>query len=135
MKYCHECGHESTNETKFCQKCGADFGGTTASSVAQQPFKPVIAPQDSVITANHNRTILTIVGWLAALLSVWLFPLFFGTIGIVCGILLVKQSKSDMRGIVLIVASVVLMATGLYIAEVVNQVDGYINDLPGFSDY
>ena len=57
-----------------------------------------------------------IVGWLAAIISLVLYPFVFGVVGVIMGILVSKNGKR--AGLPLIVASIILMAIGLIFSGV-----------------
>ncbi len=69
-----------------------------------------------VVTARGNVFLITI-GWISAIISLFMFPLIFGVGGVVMGIL---SSKSGSRsGVALIAASIILMAIGLMFSGVI----------------
>jgi len=66
--------------------------------------------------SNQNESIkkgiLLLAGWIAAVLSLFIYPFVFGMVGVVSGILATKNNKSRI-GVYLVVSSIVLMGIGL----------------------
>jgi len=61
---------------------------------------------------NLKKGILLLAGWIAAVLSLFIYPFVFGMIGVVSGILATKNNKSRI-GVYLVVSSIALMGIGL----------------------
>ncbi len=59
-----------------------------------------------------KRVLVLLMGWLSAVLSLFLYPFVFGMIGVISGILAAKNNKSRM-GVLLVVSSIALMGLGL----------------------
>ncbi len=59
-----------------------------------------------------KKVVLLLMGWVAAFLSLFIYPFVFGMLGVVSGILATKNSKSRI-GVYLVVVSIVLMGIGL----------------------
>ena len=66
--------------------------------------------------SNHyesvKKALFLFIGWLSAILSLFLYPFVFGMIGVISGILATKNNKSR-PGVFLVMASIVLMGLGL----------------------
>jgi len=63
-------------------------------------------------TAVHARSVvLILLGWISAIMSVFIYPFIFGFLGVLSGVLASKYESS--AGLPLVVASIVLMSVGL----------------------
>ncbi len=62
-------------------------------------------------TAARGNVGFLIIGWICAILSLFIYPFIFGVAGVVCGILTTKSGSR--AGLVLIVSSIILMGIGL----------------------
>ncbi len=67
------------------------------------------------IGLKKSNFLLLAVGWLSAVTSIFAFPLMFGPLGMVMGILAARDGGR--AGIMLIVFSVIFMGTGLILQE------------------
>jgi len=67
--------------------------------------------------AERSNIVLITVGWISAVLSLFMYPFIFGVLGVVMGILASKQGSR--AGLPLIVASMVLMGVGLFYSGVI----------------
>ena len=63
------------------------------------------------------RIVLMTIGWISALLSLWMYAFIFGGIGVVMGILATKNGSR--AGVSLIVASIILMGIGMIFSGVI----------------
>ena len=59
-----------------------------------------------------KRGVLLLAGWVAAIMSLFLYPFVFGMLGVISGILATKNTKSRI-GVFLVLSSIVLMGIGL----------------------
>lgn len=67
--------------------------------------------------AAKSSMLLLIIGWISAVLSLFIYPFIFGVVGVIMGIL---SSKNGSRtSVPLIVASIVLMGIGLIFSGVI----------------
>jgi hypothetical protein len=57
------------------------------------------------------------VGWISAILSLFIYPFIFGVLGVIMGI--VANKNGSKAGISIIVASIVLMGIGLIFSGVI----------------
>ncbi len=74
-------------------------------------MKEAYGSQKTRIAVRGRSIMLMVLGWVSAVLSVFVYPFIFGFLGVVSGILASKyQSKA---GLPLVVASIALMAVGL----------------------
>ena len=66
--------------------------------------------------SNQNeglkKGLFLLVGWISAVLSLFIYPFVFGMLGVVSGILATKNNKSRL-GVYLVVSSIVFMGIGL----------------------
>ncbi|MCX7708759.1 MAG: hypothetical protein N2484_02800 [Clostridia bacterium] len=76
-------------------------------------------------TAARGTGIYMTIGWICAILSLFIYPFLLGVVGVVCGIL---STKSGSRaGLALIVASILFMGIGLIFGPVLlNYVRLYL---------
>ncbi|TYQ16850.1 UNVERIFIED_CONTAM: hypothetical protein Cloal_3425 [Acetivibrio alkalicellulosi] len=61
--------------------------------------------------ATAGNVVLIIIGWISAIMSLFMYPFIFGFLGVVMGIMATKSGSR--AGLSVIVASIILMATGL----------------------
>ena len=74
-----------------------------------------------------KKVALLFVGWVSAVLSIFIYPFVFGMLGVVSGILATKNNKSRI-GVYLVVASIVMMGVGLALStKILLVVRGYFN--------
>ena len=63
-------------------------------------------------TAVHARSVvLILLGWISAIMSVFIYPFIFGFLGVLSGVLVSKYRSN--AGLPLVVASILLMSVGL----------------------
>ena len=72
---------------------------------------------DVRVTANRNRAIFIAIGWISAILSLFIYPFIFGVLGVIMGILATKGGSR--AGLSVIIASIVLMGIGLIFSGVI----------------
>ncbi|MDO8685449.1 MAG: hypothetical protein Q7J78_02130 [Clostridiales bacterium] len=61
--------------------------------------------------------VLIAIGFIMALLSLFAYPLIFGIIGIMLGIIAAKRGKK--AGLFVVVANMILMGTGIFFSGVI----------------
>lgn len=72
-----------------------------------------------------TNTIFIVIGWISAILALFAYPFIFGVVGVIMGILAVKNGNR--AGLPLIVASIILMGIGLiYSGVIMNYVRHYL---------
>ncbi len=59
-----------------------------------------------------RKVLLLMAGWVSAVLALFIYPFVFGMLGVICGILATKNSRSRI-GIYLVVSAIDLMGVGL----------------------
>lgn len=59
-----------------------------------------------------RKALLLMAGWVSAVLALFIYPFVFGMLGVICGILATKNSRSRI-GIYLVVSAIILMGVGL----------------------
>lgn len=70
-----------------------------------------------VAVAKKSYTLVLVIGWICAILSLFFYPFIFGVVGVICGILSTKGGSK--AGLPLIVASIVLMGIGMIFSGVI----------------
>jgi hypothetical protein len=75
---------------------------------------------------TKSSTFLLVIGWISAIISLIKFPFIFGVLGVIMGILATKNGSKG--GLPLIMASMILMAAGLFLN---NIIFGYLRHLIG----
>lgn len=67
--------------------------------------------------SKGSVTLLIVIGWISAILSLFIYPFIFGLVGVISGIL---STKSGSRaGLTLIVTSIIFMGIGLIYSDVI----------------
>ena len=69
------------------------------------------------LTRMRSNTLFIVLGWISAVMSLFLYPFIFGVLGIILGILSTKDGSR--AGIALIVGSIILMGIGLIFSGVI----------------
>lgn len=69
------------------------------------------------IATGCNTAIFAVLGWISAILSLFLYPFVFGVLGVILGIFATKGGSK--AGLPVIVASIILMAIGLIFSGVI----------------
>ncbi|HHW32042.1 MAG TPA: hypothetical protein GXX20_10290 [Clostridiaceae bacterium] len=69
------------------------------------------------IVSKGSVILLIVVGWISAILSLFIYPFIFGLVGVICGILSTKSGSRT--GLALIVTSIIFMAIGLIYSGVI----------------
>lgn len=67
--------------------------------------------------SSGARVVLLTIGWISAILSLFLYPFIFGVAGVIMGILATKNRSK--AGVPLIVSSILLMGIGLIFSGVI----------------
>ncbi len=68
-------------------------------------------------TSARGNIVLLAIGWISALLSLFIYPFIFGVVGVITGILATKNGSR--AGLPLIVSSIILMGIGLIFSGVI----------------
>jgi len=69
------------------------------------------------VALKRNNTVFLVVGWISAIISLFIYPFVFGVIGVIAGILSTKGGSR--AGLSLIVASIILMGIGMIFSGVI----------------
>ncbi|NLC69522.1 MAG: hypothetical protein GX754_12245 [Clostridiaceae bacterium] len=78
-----------------------------------------------VAVKPETNIIFLVVGWIAAVLSLFAYPFIFGVVGVIMGILAVKNGSR--AGLPLIISSIILMGVGMiYSGVIMNYVKHYL---------
>ena len=109
---CPKCGEKVELGSDFCSKCGY-------SLKSEQENRNVLSSSKKDDKANLT-TLYTCLGWVCAVLSLFLVPLLFGAGGVVFGYLLSTKKATKNRGIILIIFSVAFALLGMIIGAVVG---------------
>lgn len=72
---------------------------------------------NSEAVIKKNYTGILVIGWICALLSLFIYPFIFGVLGVIAGILSTKGGSK--AGLSLIVTSIILMGIGLIFSGVI----------------
>ena len=75
--YCRKCGKEITNESKYCQFCGA---------------------------LQETGKLYLIIGWISMVVSLAFIPVVFGAVAVIMGYL--YREKDEQMGTILMIAGV-----------------------------
>ena len=67
--------------------------------------------------AKKGNAFFIVLGWAAAVLSLFAYPFIFGLVGVIMGILLTKNGSK--AGLPIIVSSILLMGVGLIFSSVI----------------
>ncbi|KID42313.1 zinc ribbon domain-containing protein [Fructilactobacillus fructivorans] len=119
-KYCVKCGKKIPKETKFCPYCGAKQPSPASNQTDSEhgmprPIQPGNVQNDKNKTASN---LILIFGWLSAGVSLLFVPFLFGIIGVVLGVIELKYHET--AGILLIIASVILMIFGIILGLIMG---------------
>lgn len=68
-------------------------------------------------TLRRNNALFITIGWIAAILSLFIYPFIFGVVGVIMGILATKGGSR--AGLSVIVANIILMGIGLIYSSVI----------------
>lgn len=80
---------------------------------------------NSQATATRGRGLFLTIGWISAILSLFIYPFIFGVLGVIMGILATKGGSR--AGLPVIIASIVFMGIGLLFSGVIlNYTRHYI---------
>ncbi|MCX7841545.1 MAG: hypothetical protein N2489_00530 [Clostridia bacterium] len=78
----------------------------------------------------RNNALLMILGWICAILSLFIYPFAFGLAGVIFGIVSAKNGSRS--GLALIVSSIIFMGIGLIMSEVfLNYITHYGSQIFG----
>jgi len=69
------------------------------------------------VALKKNNSVLLVIGWISAILSLFIYPFIFGVVGIIAGVLSTKGGSR--AGLSLIVASIILMGIGMIFGGVI----------------
>ncbi|MGI6776664.1 MAG: hypothetical protein ACOX7R_01130 [Acetivibrionales bacterium] len=65
----------------------------------------------------RSKVPFLVIGWIAAILSLFVYPFIFGIVGVIMGIISTKGGSR--AGLSVIIASIVLMGIGLIYSDVI----------------
>lgn len=68
---------------------------------------------------RRSNGLFIAIGWISALLSLFIFPFIFGVLGVIMGILATKNGSR--AGLPIIVANILLMGIGLIFSPVLRN--------------
>lgn len=107
---------EKNNENS---KNNENMAENTAQNMAEN-----VGSSEVAVKAETN-IIFLVIGWIAAVLSLFAYPFIFGVVGVIMGILAVKNGSR--AGLPLIISSIILMGVGMiYSGVIMNYVRHYL---------
>ncbi|KRL13722.1 zinc ribbon domain-containing protein [Schleiferilactobacillus perolens] len=147
--YCPHCGAKIETGLKFCPNCGTALEtiATTSESSTQETTQPVhsepVKPAPAVPESNAyqqfsvgadtnanvstpantkpagQHTILLVIGWISAIVSLLVVPILFGVVGLIFGYLARSRGRKE-AGTILMIASVAAALLGTIIGAIVG---------------
>jgi MFS family permease len=101
------------NQVKKCEYCILKL-----TIIKQGDFMEGINNTEDRQKATRRSSVLfAAIGWISAILSLFMYPFVFGVLGVIMGILATKGGSK--AGLPVIVASILLMAIGLIFSGVI----------------
>jgi MFS family permease len=101
------------NQVKKCEYCILKL-----TIIKQGDFMEGINnTEDRQKAMRRSSVLFAAIGWISAILSLFMYPFVFGVLGVIMGILATKGGSK--AGLPVIVASILLMAIGLIFSGVI----------------
>lgn len=72
---------------------------------------------DNTVAATRGKAFFITIGWISAILSLFIYPFIFGVLGVIMGIISTKGGSR--AGLSVIVASIIAMGIGLIYGPVI----------------
>lgn len=105
--YCRKCGKEITDESKYCQFCGAlqETDETTgADAVKKSTEQTINEMKEQIVHGQETGKLYLIIGWVSMIVSLVFIPIVFGAVAVIMGYL--YREKNEKMGTVLMTAGV-----------------------------
>ena len=105
--YCRKCGKEITDESKYCQFCGAlqETDETTgADAVKKSTEQTINEMKEQIVHGQETGKLYLIIGWISMVVSLAFIPVVFGAVAVIMGYL--YREKDEQMGTILMIAGV-----------------------------
>lgn len=105
--YCRKCGKEITDESKYCQFCGAlqETDETTgADAVKKSTEQTINEMKEQIVHGQETGKLYLIIGWVSTVVSLVFVPVAFGAVAVIMGYL--YRDKDEKMGMVLMIAGI-----------------------------
>lgn len=105
--YCRKCGKEITDESKYCQFCGAlqETDETTrAETVKKSTEQTINEMKEQIVHGQETGKLYLIIGWVSMVVSLAFIPVVFGAVAVIMGYL--YREKDEKMGTILMIAGV-----------------------------
>lgn len=105
--YCRKCGKELTDESKYCQFCGAlqetdeTTGADEVKKSTEQTFSEM---KEQIVHGQETGKLYLIIGWVSMVVSLAFIPVVFGAVAVIMGYL--YGEKDEKMGTILMIAGV-----------------------------
>ena len=105
--YCRKCGKELTDESKYCQFCGAlqetdeTTGADEVKKSTEQTFSEM---KEQIVYGQETGKLYLIIGWVSMVVSLAFIPVVFGAVAVIMGYL--YGEKDEKMGTILMIAGV-----------------------------
>lgn len=109
-RFCPKCGEKIELGSVFCSNCGYNLKSEQENRNISSSSKK-----------DDKTTLYTCLGWVCAVVSLFLVPLLFGAGGVVFGYLLSTKKATKNRGIILIIFSVAFVLLGIIIGAAIGS--------------
>ena len=105
--YCRKCGKEITDESKYCQFCGAlqETDETTGTDTVKKSTEQTINEmKEQIVHGQETGKLYLIIGWTSMVVSLAFIPVVFGAVAVIMGSL--YREKDEKMGTILMIAGV-----------------------------
>lgn len=108
--YCRKCGKEITDESKYCQFCGALQETDETNRVeavkknTDQTLQTLNEMKEQIVHGQETGKLYLIIGWVSMVVSLVFIPIVFGAIAVIMGYL--YREKDEKMSTVLMIAGV-----------------------------
>ncbi len=105
--YCRKCGKKITDESKYCQFCGAlqETDETTgADAVKKSTEQTINEMKEQIVHGQETGKLYLIIGWISMVVSLAFIPVVFGAVAVIMGYL--YREKDEKMGTILMIAGV-----------------------------
>lgn len=83
----------------------------TEKKIVDRSTNPVI--QSNPMSNREKDTLFTVLGYVFAVIAVFLFPIVFGTGGIIFGYLLTRKEQTKTNGVIIIIVNIAATILGM----------------------